>query len=158
MNQNLDLVFRPTVSRSSRVITALLFPYSCYTFRPGKLIERARADLFFVVINHVSSRILLVRCYPSRDRFKYQRADHVRFCISASRSNHLNAFRCDRCHCGSCLKAGGSIGSANVVVPKDKFKVSKGSPKIYVDKATTSGEPVDRHFWCVLSSYVSQNL
>ncbi|KXG53329.1 Glutathione-dependent formaldehyde-activating enzyme/centromere protein V [Penicillium griseofulvum] len=50
------------------------------------------------------------------------------------------------CHCVDCQKWTGSAFTSNVVVPRDTFKVTKGTPK-YFDIAGASGKN-NRHFFC----------
>jgi hypothetical protein len=49
------------------------------------------------------------------------------------------------CHCRSCQRASGSAYASNLAVPKDAFKLTKGQPKYYEDKAD-SGNTVRRGF------------
>ncbi|EAW15655.1 GFA family protein [Aspergillus fischeri NRRL 181] len=50
------------------------------------------------------------------------------------------------CHCVDCQKWTGGAFTSNVVVPRDTFKVTKGTPK-FCDIAGASGKN-NRHFFC----------
>ncbi|KAK3666121.1 hypothetical protein LTR17_008326 [Elasticomyces elasticus] len=49
------------------------------------------------------------------------------------------------CHCRDCQKITGSTYSTNLIVPGDKFEVTKGSPKTHTKKAD-SGNEITSHF------------
>ncbi len=49
------------------------------------------------------------------------------------------------CHCKNCCRAGGSLGSINVLVPESDVQI-KGQPKFYGDSDTDSGKTVKRAF------------
>ncbi|KAK3640341.1 hypothetical protein LTR56_011939 [Elasticomyces elasticus] len=49
------------------------------------------------------------------------------------------------CHCRDCQKITGSTYSTNLIVPGDKFEVTKGSPKSHSKKAD-SGNEITSHF------------
>ena len=49
------------------------------------------------------------------------------------------------CHCRNCQKQAGSAFSALAGIKKSDFKLV-GEPKLFVDKATDSGAPVERYF------------
>ncbi|KAF2807095.1 DUF636 domain-containing protein [Mytilinidion resinicola] len=50
------------------------------------------------------------------------------------------------CHCTDCQKWTGGPYTANVVVPRKNFTVTKGTPKTY-DAIGASGK-VNKHFFC----------
>lgn len=50
------------------------------------------------------------------------------------------------CHCTDCQKWTGGPYTSNAVVPRDKFKVTKGSPKTW-DAKGDSGK-INKHFFC----------
>ncbi|GKZ63684.1 hypothetical protein AnigIFM49718_004918, partial [Aspergillus niger] len=50
------------------------------------------------------------------------------------------------CHCVDCQKWTGGAFTSNVVVPRDTFKVTKGTPK-FCDITGASGKN-NRHFFC----------
>jgi hypothetical protein len=50
------------------------------------------------------------------------------------------------CHCTDCQKWSGAAYTANVVVPRTEFKVTKGTPKTY-DAKGDSGK-INKHFFC----------
>ncbi|OJJ01763.1 hypothetical protein ASPVEDRAFT_28408 [Aspergillus versicolor CBS 583.65] len=50
------------------------------------------------------------------------------------------------CHCTDCQKWTGGAFTSNVVVPRDSFKIVKGTPKTY-DITGDSGKN-NRHFFC----------
>jgi len=49
------------------------------------------------------------------------------------------------CHCKNCCRAGGSLGSINIIVPESAVQIT-GQPKIYQDNNTDSGATVQRAF------------
>jgi hypothetical protein len=49
------------------------------------------------------------------------------------------------CHCRNCQRQAGSAFSTLAAVPKDDF-VLQGAPKLYEDRDTDSGNPVQRWF------------
>jgi hypothetical protein len=49
------------------------------------------------------------------------------------------------CHCRHCQKASGAGGGVNAVVPAASFRITQGTPKLYVDTAA-SGNRLNRHF------------
>ena len=49
------------------------------------------------------------------------------------------------CHCKNCQKQAGSAFSTLAGIKKSDFKLI-GEPKLFVDKATDSGAPVERYF------------
>jgi hypothetical protein len=49
------------------------------------------------------------------------------------------------CHCRDCQKASGAHGAVVAVIPRDKFKLEKGTPKRYAGKAA-SGRTLFRFF------------
>ncbi|KAK1816612.1 hypothetical protein LTR12_008976 [Friedmanniomyces endolithicus] len=49
------------------------------------------------------------------------------------------------CHCRDCQKITGSTYSTNIIVPGDKFEVTKGSPKT-ISKKADSGNEITSHF------------
>lgn len=49
------------------------------------------------------------------------------------------------CHCINCCRAGGSLGSINIIAPESAVKIT-GEPKIYQDTDTDSGKPLTRAF------------
>lgn len=49
------------------------------------------------------------------------------------------------CHCHDCQKWCGAVASSNMIVPRDQFKVTKGSPKKFGVKAD-SGKTNTRVF------------
>jgi hypothetical protein len=49
------------------------------------------------------------------------------------------------CHCKNCRRAGGSLGSINVIIAESAVKIT-GQPKTYQDYNTDSGKPVQRVF------------
>ena len=63
------------------------------------------------------------------------------------------------CHCKNCQKHSGTGGTVNAVVPTDKFRITKGTPKKYQDSATQSGRTLSRHFCaeCGSSIYSQRN-
>ncbi|QDS75831.1 hypothetical protein FKW77_001133 [Venturia effusa] len=52
---------------------------------------------------------------------------------------------CVKCHCQSCRVSSGGLFSVNLPVPTKDLTIN-GTPKVYVDKDTTSGKPVYRNF------------
>jgi len=50
------------------------------------------------------------------------------------------------CHCKNCQRQAGSAFSTLAGVPKAEFHITGGEPKLYVDRDTTSGNPVERYF------------
>lgn len=50
------------------------------------------------------------------------------------------------CHCKNCQRQAGSAYSTLAIVPKAEFRFTSGKPKLYQDKDTDSGNPVERHF------------
>ena len=50
------------------------------------------------------------------------------------------------CHCKNCQRQAGSAFSTLAGVPKAEFKFTSGTPKLYVDGDTTSGNEVERFF------------
>jgi len=50
------------------------------------------------------------------------------------------------CHCTDCQKWSGGAYTANVVVPRTNFKVTKGTPKTW-DAKGDSGK-INKHFFC----------
>ncbi|KAJ5594124.1 Glutathione-dependent formaldehyde-activating enzyme/centromere protein V [Penicillium hispanicum] len=50
------------------------------------------------------------------------------------------------CHCTDCQKWSGAAFTANAVVPRNSFKVTKGTPNSY-DATGTSGK-INKHFFC----------
>lgn len=49
------------------------------------------------------------------------------------------------CHCTRCRRQSGSIYSVNLIVPIAAMTI-EGSPSVFTDRDTTSGEPVRREF------------
>jgi hypothetical protein len=49
------------------------------------------------------------------------------------------------CHCKNCCRAGGSLGSINIIVPESDVQI-KGQPTIYQDSDMDSGAPIQRAF------------
>lgn len=49
------------------------------------------------------------------------------------------------CHCRDCQKASGAHGAVVALIPRDKFKLEKGTPKRYAGKAA-SGRTLYRFF------------
>jgi len=49
------------------------------------------------------------------------------------------------CHCRDCQRASGAHGAVVAVIPRDKFKLEKGTPKRYAAKAD-SGRTLYRFF------------
>ncbi|PNS19091.1 hypothetical protein CAC42_1827 [Sphaceloma murrayae] len=49
------------------------------------------------------------------------------------------------CHCRDCHKISGSVFSTNIIVGKDQFKVTKGTPKT-ISKKADSGKSITSHF------------
>ncbi|MDA1074345.1 MAG: GFA family protein [Proteobacteria bacterium] len=50
------------------------------------------------------------------------------------------------CHCKNCQRQAGSAFSTLAGIPKAEFKFTSGTPKLYEDAATDSGNPVERYF------------
>lgn len=50
------------------------------------------------------------------------------------------------CHCKNCQRQAGSAFSTLAGVPRAGFTLTHGTPKLYVDAATTSGNNVERYF------------
>lgn len=52
------------------------------------------------------------------------------------------------CHCSNCRKIAGSFTSANLLIEREKVKVTdeKGAMRKYDDYATASGNVVERYF------------
>ena len=50
------------------------------------------------------------------------------------------------CHCKNCQRQAGSAFSTLAGVPKSEFKITAGTPKLYVDGDTKSGNTVERWF------------
>jgi len=50
------------------------------------------------------------------------------------------------CHCKNCQRQAGSAFSTLAGVPKAEFKFTHGTPKLYRDKDTASGNTVERYF------------
>ena len=70
----------------------------------------------------------------------------IRYSISAP----LTQLRA--CHCKNCQKSSGGAGTVNAVVPSDAFKITKGAPNRYDDRATHSGRVLSRHFCAACGS------
>lgn len=49
------------------------------------------------------------------------------------------------CHCKNCQRQAGSAFSTLAAVPKSEFQIT-GTPKLYIDSDTNSGNSVERHF------------
>ena len=49
------------------------------------------------------------------------------------------------CHCESCQKATGGLGTYNVVMAESSCRISKGQPKVFKEQAD-SGATLERHF------------
>ena len=49
------------------------------------------------------------------------------------------------CHCLNCCRAGGSLGSMNIIAPESAVTIT-GEPKTYQDTDTDSGKPLSRSF------------
>ncbi|MEM9620638.1 MAG: GFA family protein [Pseudomonadota bacterium] len=49
------------------------------------------------------------------------------------------------CHCKNCQRQAGSAFSTLAAVPVSDFSMT-GTPKLYQDQDTTSGDPVERYF------------
>lgn len=49
------------------------------------------------------------------------------------------------CHCRDCQKITGSTYSTNIIIPGDKFKILKGTPKQH-KKTADSGNEITSHF------------
>lgn len=50
------------------------------------------------------------------------------------------------CHCKNCQRQAGSAFSTLAGVPKAEFKITSGTPKLYQDSDTKSGNTVERFF------------
>jgi hypothetical protein len=50
------------------------------------------------------------------------------------------------CHCKNCQRQAGSAFSTLAGVPKAEFKFTRGTPKLYADSDTASGNTVERYF------------
>ena len=50
------------------------------------------------------------------------------------------------CHCKNCQRQAGSAFSTLGAVPKAEFAITVGTPKLYEDTDTASGNPVHRYF------------
>ncbi|KAF3390239.1 hypothetical protein F1880_009253 [Penicillium rolfsii] len=50
------------------------------------------------------------------------------------------------CHCTDCQKWAGGAFTSNAVVPRNSFKVTKGTPTVY-DAIGDSGK-INKHFFC----------
>jgi len=50
------------------------------------------------------------------------------------------------CHCKNCQRQAGSAFSTLGVVPKAEFEFTEGSPKLFEDSDTASGNTVQRYF------------
>jgi len=50
------------------------------------------------------------------------------------------------CHCKNCQRQAGSAFSTLASVPRSEFKITAGSPKLYKDGDTKSGNTVERYF------------
>ena len=55
------------------------------------------------------------------------------------------------CHCKNCQKQAGSAFSTLAGIKKSDFRLV-GEPKLFVDKATDSGAPVERYFCGICGS------
>ena len=50
------------------------------------------------------------------------------------------------CHCKNCQRQAGSAFSTLASVPKTEFAFTAGEPKLFEDRDTNSGNPVQRYF------------
>lgn len=50
------------------------------------------------------------------------------------------------CHCRNCQRQAGTAFSTLLGVAKQDFELTGAEPKLYVDNASTSGNPVNRYF------------
>lgn len=50
------------------------------------------------------------------------------------------------CHCKNCQRQAGSAFSTLAGVPREEFTLLAGTPKLYADSDTTSGNTVERYF------------
>ncbi len=50
------------------------------------------------------------------------------------------------CHCRNCQRQAGSAFSTLAAVPKAEFHFTAGSPRLYEDRDTNSGNTVERYF------------
>jgi len=50
------------------------------------------------------------------------------------------------CHCLNCQRQGGSAFSTLASIASDDFSFTQGTPKLYKDEDTDSGNPVERYF------------
>ena len=50
------------------------------------------------------------------------------------------------CHCKNCQRQAGSAFSTLADVPRKDFTFTSGTPKLYLDKDTDSGNSVERYF------------
>jgi hypothetical protein len=50
------------------------------------------------------------------------------------------------CHCKNCQRQAGSAFSTLAGVPRSEFRLLGGTPKLYRDADTDSGNPVERYF------------
>lgn len=65
--------------------------------------------------------------------------------VSVTEEVMNNADNIAACHCKNCCRAGGCVGSINVVAPENAVEIT-GEPSIYEDGDTGSGTPLQRAF------------